>query len=171
MELFYEDVSDKHSENKKKMRLQTDLEFQQNEIKKLNKKFNIEMFSTNVRGGKAFAAEQNIRDLKKLLLKSKNIDKRNKKKINPKKLIEKATNNLNKTATQKYGIEPETVEEKSLIDDNFKELYEFHRLTKIGKDFDTRDRFNTKQDQRNNRKLREPLEIHEKVLAQAERYL
>ena len=79
MELFYEDVSDKRSENKKKMRLQADLEIQQNKMKKLNKKFDIEMFSTNVRGGKAFAAEQNIRELKKLLLKSKNIDKQNKK--------------------------------------------------------------------------------------------
>ena len=145
MELFYEDISDKRSQNKKKMRLQTDLEFQQNEIKKLNKKFNVEMFSTSVRGGKAFAAEQKIRELKKLLLKSKNIDKRNKKKINPKKLIEKATNNLNKTPTQKYGIEPKTVEEKSLTNNNFKELYDFHRLTNIGKDFDRRDRFNTKQ--------------------------
>ena len=78
MELFYEDVSDKRSQNKKKVRLQTDLEFQQNEIKKLNKKFNFEMFSTNVRGGKAFAAKQKIRELKKLPLKSKNIDKQNK---------------------------------------------------------------------------------------------
>ena len=90
MELFYEDVSDKCSQNKKKTRLQTDLEFQQNEIKKLNKKFHFEMFSTNVRDGKAFAAEQKIRELKKLLLKSKNIDKRNKKKINPKKINRKS---------------------------------------------------------------------------------
>ena len=43
------------------MRLQTNLEFLQNEIKKLNKKYNINMFSTELRRGKAFAAEQKIR--------------------------------------------------------------------------------------------------------------
>ena len=56
-----------------------------------------------------------------------------------------------------------------MIDDNFQELHDFHRLTKIGKDFDRRDRLNAEQDKRNNRKLREPLEIGEKVLVQAER--
>ena len=108
MELFYNDLGEKRNLNDK-MRLQVDLEFQQNEIKKLNKKHNVDMFSAKVRGGKAFAAEQKIRELKKLLLKSKNNDKRNKIKINPNKLIQRATSNLNKTPTEKYGIEPETV--------------------------------------------------------------
>ena len=49
------------------MRLQTDLEFQQNEIKRLNEKYNVEMFSSWVRRGKAYAAEQKIRELKKLI--------------------------------------------------------------------------------------------------------
>ena len=44
------------------MRLQTDLEFNQNQIKKLNIDFNVEMFHTKVRGGKVFAAEQRIRE-------------------------------------------------------------------------------------------------------------
>ena len=39
------------------MRLQTDLGFQLNEIKKLNEKYNNEMFSSRVRGGKAYTAE------------------------------------------------------------------------------------------------------------------
>ena len=39
-----------------------DLEFNQNQIKKLNNDFNVEMFHTKVRGGKAFAAEQRIRE-------------------------------------------------------------------------------------------------------------
>ena len=33
------------------------------------------MFSTKIRGGKAFAAEQKIREFKKLLLKSKSLHK------------------------------------------------------------------------------------------------
>ena len=86
MELFYEEVNHKRKE---KMRLQTDLEFQQNEIKKLNKKYNVEMFSTRVRGGKAFAAEQKIREFKKLLLKIKSLYKKNKMKFKPNELIKK----------------------------------------------------------------------------------
>ena len=41
------------------------------------------MFSTRVRGGKAFVAEQKIRELKKLLLKMKDLYKKSKKKIMP----------------------------------------------------------------------------------------
>ena len=57
------------------MRLQVDLEFQQNEIKKLNQKHNVEMFSTKTRGGKAFAAEQKIREFKKNIFRSKRLHK------------------------------------------------------------------------------------------------
>ena len=57
------------------MRLQTDLEFQQKKFLKLNKKYNVLMFSTKIRGGKAFVAEQKIRDFKKLVLKSKRLHK------------------------------------------------------------------------------------------------
>ena len=48
---------------KKTMRLQVGNEFQQVKIKDLNDKLNVEMFMTAVRGGKAFAAEQKIREL------------------------------------------------------------------------------------------------------------
>ena len=60
-------------DQKQEMRLQNDLEFSQNEIKKLNKKYNVDVFSTKLRGGKAFAAEQKIREFKKLLFKSKQL--------------------------------------------------------------------------------------------------
>ena len=46
------------------MRLQVDNEFQQVKIKDLNDQNNAEMFTTSVRDGKAFAAEQKIRELK-----------------------------------------------------------------------------------------------------------
>ena len=42
---------------------------------KVNKKYNVLMFSTKMRGGKAFEAEQNIREFKKLILKSKRLYK------------------------------------------------------------------------------------------------
>ena len=44
-------------------------------IFELNKKFNLEMYSTNLRGRKAFAAELKIRELKKTLLRSKRMEK------------------------------------------------------------------------------------------------
>ena len=58
--------------------------FNQNELEKcvckpiqnaLNKKFDVEMFHTKIRGGKAFAAEQKIREFKKILLRSKRFEK------------------------------------------------------------------------------------------------
>ena len=54
MEILYNDIQPKRTG---KMHLQTDLEFNQNKIKALNKKFDVEMFQTKIRGGKAFAAE------------------------------------------------------------------------------------------------------------------
>ena len=75
LELFYKEIDSKRDKKEGKMRLQTDLEFQQNEIKKLNTKYNVEMFSSRTRGGKAFAAEQKIREFKKILFKSKRLHK------------------------------------------------------------------------------------------------
>ena len=63
------------------MRLQTDRKLNQNEIKNLNKKINIQMFSTNVRGEKDFAAEQKIRELKKRIFWLKGMNKSNKLRI------------------------------------------------------------------------------------------
>ena len=61
------------------MCLETDLEFNQNKIKQLNKKLDIGMFHTKVREGKAFAAELKIREFKKFLLRSKQFEKLKKK--------------------------------------------------------------------------------------------
>ena len=59
MEIFYDNIQPKRTG---KMHLQTDLEFNQSKIKALNKKFDVEMFHTKIRGGKAFSAEQKIRE-------------------------------------------------------------------------------------------------------------
>ena len=95
MELFYKEIEQKRNQ-KEKMRLQVDLEFQQNEIKKLNQKYNVEMFSTKTRGGKAFAAEQKIREFKKILFRSKRLHKSTKtSRLNAEKLIRNAVQNMN----------------------------------------------------------------------------
>ena len=57
------------------MHLQTDLEFKQDQILKLNDEFNVDMFHTRLQGGKAFAAKQKIRVFKKLLLRGKRLEK------------------------------------------------------------------------------------------------
>ena len=69
MEQFCTDIEEKRALNKI-MRLQTDLKFQQNDIRNLNKKYNVKMFRTRVGSVKAFAAEEKIREFKKMLLKA-----------------------------------------------------------------------------------------------------
>ena len=168
LEKFYQDIQKKRSDNEK-MRLQTDQEFQQNEIKKINQKYNVEMFSSHIRGGKAFAAEQKIRELKKVLFKTKRTYKLQKKKINSKQIIEKAVENLNKTNSEKYRVAPETIEKKTLENDTFREIYDFYRLAKVTKDANRYERYNEKLDKKQKKKLREPLNIGEKVMVLAER--
>ena len=72
MKLFYDEARSKRKG--KRMRLQVDNELQQVKIKDLNDENNIDMFTSSIRGGKAFAAEQKIRELKtrisKLMLKT-----------------------------------------------------------------------------------------------------
>ena len=86
LKLFYDEIEPKRNG---KMILQTDLEFKQNAIKKLNKEFSVEMFHTKVRGSKAFAAEQKITEFKKILLKSKRFVKRGGQRVRPNELIKK----------------------------------------------------------------------------------
>ena len=116
------------------MRLQTDLEFKQNQIKKLNNEFNVNMFLTNMRGGKAFAAEQKIGQFKKILLRSKRFEKNSNKKIRPNDLIKKAAQNMNQTIWTKYQLAPETIEKRSLDPNDgkyFQEIYDFMRIRKL----------------------------------------
>ena len=111
IEQFYNDIEEKRDLNKI-MRLQTDLEFQQNDVRKLNKKYSAETFNARIRGRKAFAAEQKIREFKKMLLKVKKLNKSNNKKNQPNKIIEQATNNINTSKSEKYDIDPNTIQKK-----------------------------------------------------------
>ena len=63
------------------------------------------MLDTETRGGKVFAAEQKIREFPKILQKSKTMHKSTStKRIEMKKLIQRATSNLNSIVSQKYGF-------------------------------------------------------------------
>ena len=95
IKLFYDEVRNKRKG--KRMRLQVGNEFQQVRIKDLNDLNNVGMFTTSVCGGKAFAAEQKIRELKTRIAKL-NIQKL---KINPAKIIERSTLLMK---SSKYGF-------------------------------------------------------------------
>ena len=53
--------------------------------------------------------------------------------LEPKKLIQRAVDKMNKIASQKYGFSPDFEEEKTLNDEKFCEIYDFHRLVKVRK--------------------------------------
>ena len=124
MKLFYDEVKEKR-ENKL-MRLQVDNEFHLVKIHDLNDQNNVEMFTTSIRGGKAFAAEQKIRELKTRVGKLK-IQKL---KISSPKIILKSAANMNNLLNEKYGLPPEEIETRSLSDERFRTLFNFHRIEK-----------------------------------------
>ena len=168
LKLFYDDIDKKRDG---KMKLQTDLEFNQNAIKNLNKQFNVEMYHTKIRGGKVFAAEQKIWEFKKILLKSKRFVKSDGQIIKPNELLKKAAKNMNETNSTKYGLPLETVEKKTLDStdgDYYRKLYDFLRLKKVENNQHRNDKYDAKLDRRK-RKLRNPLYLDEKVLVLAER--
>ena len=100
MKLFYDEVKNKRKA--KCMRLQVDNELQQVKIKDLNDLNNVDMFTTSLRGGKAFAAEQKITELKTWIAKL-NIQKLE---ISCAKIIERSALNMNLMKNKKYGLSP-----------------------------------------------------------------
>ena len=128
LRLIYQDIDKKRTG---RMRLQTDLEFKQNQILKLKDEFNVETFHTRLRGGKAFAAEQKIRRFKKLLLRSKHLENQIGKRIKPNDLIRKAAQKMNGAISTKYQKASEAIEKRSLNPTDskyFQEIYDFMRL-------------------------------------------
>ena len=117
-------------EERKRMWVQTDGKFEQNEIKTSTKKYNIQMFSTRLPGGKAFAAKQKIREL----VLNKVLDKRLKERIKLKKFLAKAKNNMNSVRSKKYGLVPKETEARSLANDVFRIKYNIYCLKKIKTD-------------------------------------
>ena len=85
-----------------------EVKVQMHDLKKQN---NVEMFTTFIRIGKAFDAEQKIRKLKARVAKL-NIQKL---KITPTKIILKSAENMNSVASKKYGLSPNEIEKRSLM--------------------------------------------------------
>ena len=91
------------------MRLQVDNKFQQVNIKVLNDQNNVEMLTTLVRGGKAFAEEQKISELKTRISKLNHQNL----KISPTKIIWSSASNMNSVKSGKYRLTPEKIEKKN----------------------------------------------------------
>ena len=87
------------------------------------------MFSTNVRGGKAFAAEQKTREMKKRIISLKAIKKRtNKSRTKPNQIIRKVVENINNLPIQKYGIARKEIEKKSIESERFRGWFDIKRV-------------------------------------------
>ena len=93
------------------MRLQVDNEFQQVKIKDLNEQSNVEMFPIAVRRGKAFTAEQKIRELKSRVAKLNAL----KMKVTSTKINLSSAENMNSAVSEKYGINPNDIEKKIFV--------------------------------------------------------
>ena len=160
---FYNDVRNKIKD--KRMRLQIDSEFQQVKIKDLNDINNIEMFTSAIRGGEAFAAEQEIRELKTRIAKIN----AQKLKISPTKIIEISTANMNIRPSEKYSIAPEEIEERTLSNEHFKTIFNVQRIEKTKGLHHRLNDYDKKKYSLKKKQLRENLSISEKVYVLAER--
>ena len=126
----------------------------------------MQIIHTKIRGRKAFAAEQKIREFKIILFRSKRLEKEKGKRLKPNDLIKKAAQNMNKTISIKYQLAPETIEKRSLNWNDvkyFQEIYDFMRLRKIETNQSRNDQYSEKIDRRK-KKLRSPVNIDEKFL-------
>ena len=104
--LFYNKIKNKIKN--KLTRLQVDNEFQKVKIKDLNEMNNVEMFTTSVHGGKAFASEQKIRELETRISKLN----AQKLKISSTKIILDSAINMDNVPGEKYRLTPEEIEKK-----------------------------------------------------------
>ena len=120
-------------------------------MKDLNDLNNVDMFLTSLRGGKAFAAEQKIRELKARISKLYV----QKLRVSSKKIIELSTANMNIQPSKKYGFSPEEVERRALESERLRIVYNMHRLKKTDELNQRQDRYDKKKYSRKRKKLRE----------------
>ena len=131
---MYDEVKSKRKV--KRMRLQVDNEFQKVKIKDLNDENNVEMFTSLVRGGKLFAAQQKIRELETKTAKLN----AQKLKITPTKIIQNLVLNINNMKSKKYGLSPEEIERRYLAGKRFKTIFNMQRIEKTKQLYDRLDR-------------------------------
>ena len=89
-------------------------------------------------------------------------------KITPIKIILNSAQNMNNMKSEKYGLSLEEIEKRSLSGEQFKTLFNMHRIEKTKLLHDRLDRYDQKKYYMKRRRLRDNLNISEKVLVLAE---
>ena len=87
--------------------------------------------------------------------------------LDAKKVIRNAVQNMNYTNSQKYELAPNAIEKKSLEKEDFPEIYDFHRMVKVSKSAERYNRNDVRFDKKSRKKLRSPLTVGKKVLVLA----
>ena len=105
-----------------------------------------------------------------MLYKSKKIEKRKENRKQPKKLIQKAKNNLRQVKFVKWDFWSEQVESRSIVDGSFKNVYDFYRLHKLKEDADRRERSDRYKYVRQRKTLRELLDLGDVIYVLSERF-
>ena len=123
------------------------------------------MLVSVVRGGKAFAADQKIRELKTRIVKTN----AQKLKISPTKIIEKSVANMNLRPSKKYGLPPENVEHRALSNERFKTIFNMTGIKKTQRLHHRLDDYDKKRYSFKKKQLRNDLSIGERVYVLAER--
>ena len=91
---------------------------------------NVSMFNIFMNGEKAYSAELN-REFKNIFFKKKSIQKKIHKHLKLNDFIREVTNNMNKTKSVKCNSVLKQVEQKSLADDQYCKIFDFHCLTRV----------------------------------------
>ena len=76
---------------------------------------------------------------------------------------------MNNTNSQKYELSPNTVEKKSLENEDFCEIYDFHRMVKVSKSAERYSRNDERLNKKSRKKLCSPRTVGKKVLVLAKR--
>ena len=97
---FYEDIKNKAPSSRQWISIV--------KIKDLNDENNVEMYTSTVREGKAFAAEQKKQELKSRIAKLNAL----KMKVSPKKIITTSSKNMKSLLNKIYRLSPNHIEKK-----------------------------------------------------------
>ena len=85
------------------------------------------MFTTSLRGGKAFSAEQKIRELKSRISKLKAISDKTKAKASAVTIIKQSGENVNDVKSEKYVISHNDIEKNPCLARNLRQFKKFKR--------------------------------------------
>ena len=157
MARLYEDlVSEGRNKNTSEpMRVQSDQEFLQNAIIKLNKEHNVIGFASKLNDGHAFAAEQKIRDLNTYINRAQRLSKfGGSRRLNGYENLKLAAKRLNSVRTTKYETIPNKVETITAKDDSMRALYDNYRLGIVSRSNTRYDKFIDKKYRKAYKRLR-----------------